>query len=129
MAIYSEELRRGDRRPAVAPARVAPERAAAAMADGKTQADFRAMLLGAKPKPEPVANAGAQTHEEAMQLLESSDGSAIVVSAGDWVQITVQFTKLSMHVAVEPADSPVAAAGRRLQHESSGVRGRGDRPE
>ena len=36
------------------------------MADGKTQADFRAMLLGAKPKPEPVANAGAQTHEEAM---------------------------------------------------------------
>ena len=57
---------------------------------------------------------------QAMQLLESSDGSAIVVSAGDWVQITVQFTKLSMHVAVEPADSPVAAAGRRLQHESSG---------
>jgi Tfp pilus assembly protein FimT len=31
------------------------------------------------------------------------------VQAGDWVQVTVQFTKLSMHVSVAPA----SAVGRR----------------
>lgn len=31
------------------------------------------------------------------------------VQAGDWVQVTVQFTKLSMHVSIEPA----SAVGRR----------------
>ncbi len=32
-----------------------------------------------------------------------------IVEAGDWVQVTVQFTKLSMHVSVAPA----SAVGRR----------------
>eukprot|EP01043_Picozoa_sp_COSAG02_P010745 COSAG02_NODE_384_length_23406_cov_9.459733_19_plen_108_part_00 len=34
-----------------------------------------------------------------------------IVEAGDWVQVTVQFTKLSMHVSVAPA----SAVGRRLR--------------
>lgn len=36
-----------------------------------------------------------------------------VVEAGDWIQVTVQFTKLSMHVSV----SPTSAVGRRMQRQ------------
>ena len=38
-----------------------------------------------------------------------------IVEAGDWVQVTVQFTKLSMHVSVAPA-SAVGRRRRAQQH-------------
>ncbi len=39
------------------------------------------------------------------------------MEAGDWVQVTVQFTKLSMHVSIAPA----SAVGRRRRAHEQGA--------
>jgi hypothetical protein len=35
-----------------------------------------------------------------VQIIDAADDGPVVVRAGDWLRVTVLFTKLSMHVTV-----------------------------